>query len=286
MSNDKLAIHGGPKVVNKKFPWPIFDESDVEAVAAIARSGEWANPDCKGFVETFEKEFAAYVGSRYAVSCANGSVALRLALIAAALLCQSCTTIHPDWVNLPDFSDRDKASIVELVGNLGLQNPRTVTVRRRLPSSDRYYIVGSEIQVNGLRRTWREVYLCRVGEGYCPADDPRRVGSWSILREGEAQERWRISDGDWFVDVALGSAISYAEAETIVRAIHRDELVSTLEYTGRNPTFSASELTSIRTVDPLAGEFQVSVNGSRFYSLEVRLNGSEVELYSVIMLQP
>ncbi len=105
MSNDKLAIHGGPKVVNKKFPWPIFDESDVEAVAAIARSGEWANPDCKGFVETFEKEFAAYVGSRYAVSCANGSVALRLALIAAG--------VKPgDEVIVPPYTFIATASVV------------------------------------------------------------------------------------------------------------------------------------------------------------------------------
>src|SRR5690606_5576196 len=105
MSNDKLAIHGGPKVVNKKFPWPIFDESDVEAVAAIARSGEWANPDCKGFVETFEKEFAAYVGSRYAVSCANGSVALRLALIASG--------VKPgDEVIVPPYTFIATASVV------------------------------------------------------------------------------------------------------------------------------------------------------------------------------
>ncbi len=83
MSNNKLAIDGGPKTISKKFPWPIFDESDVETVAAIVRSGEWANPDCKGSVEAFEREFAAYCGSRFAVSCVNGSVSLRLALIAS-----------------------------------------------------------------------------------------------------------------------------------------------------------------------------------------------------------
>jgi dTDP-4-amino-4,6-dideoxygalactose transaminase len=85
MSDERLAAEGGNKTIQKSFRWPIFDDSDVEAVAAIARSGEWGNPDCKGYVETIEREFAAYCGSKYAISCVNGSVALRLALIASGV---------------------------------------------------------------------------------------------------------------------------------------------------------------------------------------------------------
>jgi dTDP-4-amino-4,6-dideoxygalactose transaminase len=81
----QLAINGGEKTVQKSFPWPVFDESDVNAITEIARSGQWANPDCKGYVAQFEKEFAAYCGSKYAITCVNGSVALRLALIASGV---------------------------------------------------------------------------------------------------------------------------------------------------------------------------------------------------------
>jgi dTDP-4-amino-4,6-dideoxygalactose transaminase len=79
---DQLAINGGPKTINKSFSWPIFDQDDVQAVAEVVASGAWGNPDCKGLVEKFEKEFAAYCGSKYAITCVNGSVALRLALMA------------------------------------------------------------------------------------------------------------------------------------------------------------------------------------------------------------
>lgn len=85
MTHQTLAIFGGEKAVKKDFPWPVFDGTDVEAVAAIVRSGEWANPDCKGYVERFEQEFAQFTGSRFALSCVNGSVALRLALIASGV---------------------------------------------------------------------------------------------------------------------------------------------------------------------------------------------------------
>ena len=86
----QLALHGGPKTVQSTFPWPIFDEGEVEAVAAVVRSGQWGNPDCTGLVEAFEQEFAAYCGAKYAVSCVNGSVSLRLALIACGLQPGDC----------------------------------------------------------------------------------------------------------------------------------------------------------------------------------------------------
>lgn len=105
MKNNKLAIHGGEKSVTKKFSWPLFDENDIQAVTDIARSGEWGNPDCKGHVEKFEKEFATYCGSRYAISCVNGSVALRLALIAIG--------VKPgDEVIVPPYTFIATASIV------------------------------------------------------------------------------------------------------------------------------------------------------------------------------
>ncbi|MCX6222661.1 MAG: DegT/DnrJ/EryC1/StrS family aminotransferase [Bacteroidia bacterium] len=80
-----LAINGGPKTIDKNFAWPIYDETDVDAVAEIIRSGKWGNPDCGDAVEAFEKEFASFCGTKYALTCVNGSVALRLALIACGV---------------------------------------------------------------------------------------------------------------------------------------------------------------------------------------------------------
>lgn len=100
-----LAINGGDKAVKKNFTWPLFDESDVRAVTRVAESGEWGNPNCGGLVEKFEKEFAQYCGSKYAISCVNGSVSLRLALIASG--------VRPgDEVIVPPYSFVATASVV------------------------------------------------------------------------------------------------------------------------------------------------------------------------------
>jgi dTDP-4-amino-4,6-dideoxygalactose transaminase len=102
---NKLAVNGGIKTVTKKFPWPLFDDTDVYTVSQVVESGQWGNPDCRGLVEKFEKEFAEYCGSKYAISCVNGSVALRLALIASG--------VKPgDEVIVPPYTFIATASIV------------------------------------------------------------------------------------------------------------------------------------------------------------------------------
>jgi dTDP-4-amino-4,6-dideoxygalactose transaminase len=100
-----LAINGGKKTIDKNFAWPIYDETDVNVVAEVVRSGKWGNPDCGDLVETFEKEFASYCGTKYAMTCVNGSVALRLALIA-------CGVKPGDEVIVPPYTFIATSSIV------------------------------------------------------------------------------------------------------------------------------------------------------------------------------
>ncbi len=102
---NNLAINGGPKTINKEFPWPIYDESDINAVAEVVRSGQWGNPDCADLVKSFEDEFASFCGTKYALACVNGSVALRLALIA-------CNVKPGDEVIIPPYTFIATSTIV------------------------------------------------------------------------------------------------------------------------------------------------------------------------------
>jgi dTDP-4-amino-4,6-dideoxygalactose transaminase len=100
-----LAINGGPKTIDKEFPWPVLDESDVKVVTDITRSGLWGNPNCADRVKLLEDEFASYCGTKYALTCVNGSVALRLALIA-------CGVRPGDEVIVPPYTFIATASVV------------------------------------------------------------------------------------------------------------------------------------------------------------------------------
>jgi dTDP-4-amino-4,6-dideoxygalactose transaminase len=82
---ETLAIHGGPKAVtNKLAGWPQFDEQAIRAVEAVLRSGKvnyWTGK--KGM--EFEEKFAAWQGSKYAISAATGTAALHVALSALGI---------------------------------------------------------------------------------------------------------------------------------------------------------------------------------------------------------
>jgi dTDP-4-amino-4,6-dideoxygalactose transaminase len=83
--NSTLAIHGGTPVRTAPFQtWPRWDEADVEAVAAVVRSGRWGRLSGDR-VAAFEREFAAFQGAKYGLAVVNGSVSLRLALLAVGI---------------------------------------------------------------------------------------------------------------------------------------------------------------------------------------------------------
>lgn len=60
-------------------PWPSFTDKEAEAVKDILLSNKvnyWTGQECR----EFEKEFASFSGTKYAVALANGTVALDVAL--------------------------------------------------------------------------------------------------------------------------------------------------------------------------------------------------------------
>jgi len=81
----QLAIDGGPKTVtNKLTGWPQFDENAIRAVEAVLRSGKvnyWTGPNGM----EFEKKYAEWQGSKYAVSVATGTAALHVCLAALGI---------------------------------------------------------------------------------------------------------------------------------------------------------------------------------------------------------
>jgi dTDP-4-amino-4,6-dideoxygalactose transaminase len=65
-------------------PWPAFSDEEADAVRRVLVSNKvnyWTGAECR----EFEKEFAAYAGTRYAIALANGTVALDVALKALGI---------------------------------------------------------------------------------------------------------------------------------------------------------------------------------------------------------
>lgn len=149
----ELAINGGSAVRGKAWPvWPIWDESEIQAVRRVFECGQWGigSP----IVKEFETAFAEMYGAKHAISCTNGSHAIVVALqalgvkagdevivppytfiaTATAVLAIGAVPvfvdIHPDTYNLdpalidPAITERTRCIIpVHIAGNPADMHP-------------------------------------------------------------------------------------------------------------------------------------------------------------------
>ena len=90
-----LALHGGPPVRTRPFPsWPVFGSEEESRLLAVLRSGHWGRLQGSQ-VDEFERGFAALHGCSHAVAVVNGTVSLRIALLAAGLAAEEEVIVPP-----------------------------------------------------------------------------------------------------------------------------------------------------------------------------------------------
>jgi L-glutamine:2-deoxy-scyllo-inosose/3-amino-2,3-dideoxy-scyllo-inosose aminotransferase len=81
-----LAYFGGkPMVQNSKTwaSWPVTDEADVKLISEITRSTRWSYDG--EYEWKFAEEFTRYQTAKYGLCCANGTVAIQMALEALGI---------------------------------------------------------------------------------------------------------------------------------------------------------------------------------------------------------
>lgn len=93
--SSKLAILGGDKIRTKPFTsWPVFGEAEEQRLVRVLQSGKWGKLHGDEVAE-FERRFAAMHGCKHAVGVVNGTVSLRIALMAAGLKAEDEVIVPP-----------------------------------------------------------------------------------------------------------------------------------------------------------------------------------------------
>lgn len=82
-----LALLGGQPLRSRPWPaWPEYGAAEEAALCRVLASRSWGGyPEPNREAAAFAETFAAYTGTRHAVACVNGTVAITLALQAARL---------------------------------------------------------------------------------------------------------------------------------------------------------------------------------------------------------
>jgi len=100
-----LALRGGSPVRTRPFSsWPVFDGAEEARLLRALRSGNWGRLDGQEVAE-FEARFASMHGCRHGIAVANGTVSLRVALLAAGIRAE-------DEVIVPSYTFVSTASAV------------------------------------------------------------------------------------------------------------------------------------------------------------------------------
>src|SRR5580765_6068611 len=91
----KLARLGGKPVRTRPFTsWPIFGKAEEKRLLRVLHSGKWGRLHGSEVAE-FEERFAAMHGCKHGIAVANGTVSLRIALLAAGIRAEDEVIVPP-----------------------------------------------------------------------------------------------------------------------------------------------------------------------------------------------
>lgn len=93
--SQKLALFGGTPVRTRPFTsWPIFGKPEEKRLLRTLRSGKWGRLNGPEVAE-FENRFAAMHGCKHAIGVVNGTVSLRIGLLAAGIRAEDEVIVPP-----------------------------------------------------------------------------------------------------------------------------------------------------------------------------------------------
>jgi dTDP-4-amino-4,6-dideoxygalactose transaminase len=157
----KLALLGGKPVRKKPFPaWPVFGKAEERALLRTLGSGRWGRLQGTE-VETFERRFAEMHGCKHAVAVVNGTVSLRIALMAAGIQAGD-EVIVPPYTFVSTATAVIEANAVPVFADVDLEtfniNPAAVerAVTKRTRAIIPVHFAGQVAEMDGILRIARK----------------------------------------------------------------------------------------------------------------------------------
>lgn len=297
----KLAINGGAKVRTEPFPtWPIWDESDCEAVAEVVRSGQWwAMGGTK--VKQFQEEFAAYCGCKHGVCVPTGTIGLMVALKAVGVGCgdevivtpytfiaSASATVQVNAVNVfvdidpttynidparieAAITDNTKAiMVVHIAGRPADMDAIMEIARRR-----NLKVVEDCAQAHGAE--WRGQRLGSFGDAGVfsfMASKNLTCGEGGIVvtnNDEVGDKAWsihnvgRVKEGGWYEHPVMGSNYRMTEFQGAVLLNQFKKLHAETLRRNENANHLTDRLIKIDGITPLARDERITMHGRHLY---------------------
>lgn len=296
----KLAIDGGEPIRKKPFPkWPVWDESETNALKSVLESGVWGIGGSK--VPEFEQKFASYVGVEHGICVTSGTTALEIALRAADVGPGDEVIVPPytfmatasavlqikaipifadidkDTYNLdPDamesaITERTKAVIPVHIGGCPADMDRIMEIARK----HNLVVIEDCAQAHAAEWKGKKVgsigdmgcfsfqsskNLC-AGEGGIITTNNREMGDkcWSFHNCG------RVRQGAWYEHPLLGSNLRMTEWQASILLAQMERLDEQTKIRNHNALYLSKKLSEIDGIKPLVRDERVTTHAYHLY---------------------
>lgn len=309
MQMTKLAINGGNKVRTREFfPWPYYDQRDLKYVEEVIRSRAWfagmrgADPGTK--TAEFEKKFAQYHDASYGVACANGSVAIEIALRAAgvgvgdevivpaltfiatvsAVLAVNAIpvlvdTIYDTQCVNPDeieraITDRTKAIIPVHYGGFVCDMDRIIEIAQR----HKLIVIADAAHAHGAIYKGKKLgSICDAATFSFQASKTMTAGEGGIIvtNNSELAEKCiqyrscgRHEGESWYIHYVFPMNYRITELQSAVLLAQLERLDEQLKRKNENAHYLAKKFRDIDGIGPVPGDGNTDVNGYYLYLLQ------------------
>ncbi len=296
----RLAIDGGEKVRTKPFPgWPVWDESELNALREVLESGQWGIGNSK--VPEFEEKFAAYVGVKQGICVTNGTSALEIALRAAdvsrgdevivppytfmatasAVLMANgipvFADIDPDTYNIdPDaaekaITERTKAIIPVHIGGCPADMDRIMEIARK------HDLIVIEDCAQAHCAEWKGKRVGSIGDMGCFSFQSSKnlcAGEGGIITANNQElgdKCWsyhncgRVKSGGWYDHRVLGSNFRMTGWQAAILLAQMERLDEQTEIRNRNGIYLSEKLSEIEGIKPAKRDERVTKHAYHLY---------------------
>jgi len=300
LKSSELAINGGEPVRATSFPtWPVWDDSDVDAIAGQLRSGNWGIGG--EAVGRFEKEFAEFQQAEYCSCLVNGTAAIEVAVralrveagdeiivppytfIATASACLMVNTvpvfvdIEPDTYNLDPtkieaaITDRTRAIIVVHIAGCPADMDGIMEVAKK----HELKVIEDCAQAHGAEWRGRRVGAIgdigtfsfqssknlNAGEGGCIVtnDEELYQRCWSLHNVG------RVRSGEWYQHPVLGWNYRMTQLQGALLGNQLKRVPEQMQRRTENAAYLTERLNQIEGIGPMRVDERVTRHAYHLY---------------------
>ena len=216
--SDTLALLGGTPIRARAFPaWPVFGDNEEARLLRTLRSGRWGKLQGTEVAE-FETRFARLHHARFCIGVVNGTVSLRLALLATGLPA-GAEVIVPPYTFLATASAVIEANMVPVFADVDLDtfnlSPAAVeaAVTPRTRAIIPVHLGGQPAEMDALRalaRRHRLVVIEDAAQAHGATYRGRPVGTESLAASFSFQSSKNLTAGEGGAIVTTDEAFAGA----------------------------------------------------------------------------